>query len=516
MLARPVRELAKVSKNKAIAPTGTVLDVTSFSADDSRVLHRIGLDLIDVTSSGDALVHGKPEQVDRLVATCETLGSIGMRERARYAMIDAFALIPKEYRIDDEWLAELPDKKSIDAVIELQPLLDRLEVDRVVRAIADTLADKAAGSIRENGRDFSGRHWFRGDILKSGLNAIANSFFSVQSLHSPLYATSSAHGGSPRRTQPITVTTASRTGVQVAELPVVAVVDLGIPADHVKLAPYRRGQYQAPGSFGRTAGSHGSFVASRVVFGDPDFSEAPGPDPTPGCRYYDVNVAETDTLVSEKSVWSAIDAVMATAPDVRVFNLSFDHQSAYAGLRRKDRDELLILVQDLDNQIFANDCLVVVAAGNSPPGQLPKKAYPGHFDEDDWQLGVWARSFNALTCGGCVDRLGFDGLVSKIGWPSPFTRVGPGLANSPKVDFCAHAGNCDNRFRWKPGLGVWGLDDVGRWEDRSGTSYAAPMLAREAALALAELQRFCQQGARPYAAAVKAFLSLTCPFGECV
>jgi hypothetical protein len=56
---------------------------------------------------------------------------------------------------------------------------------------------------------------------------------------------------------------------------------------------------------------------------------------------------------------------------------------------------------------------------------------------------------------------------------------------------------------------VWGLNGASQWEDQQGTSFAAPILAREVALTAQLLQGVCQQGARPYAVTVKAFLALT-------
>jgi hypothetical protein len=46
------------------------------------------------------------------------------------------------------------------------------------------------------------------------------------------------------------------------------------------------------------------------------------------------------------------------------------------------------------------------------------------------------------------------------------------------------------------------------WEDNSGTSFAAPLLARECAFALEVLQKFCERGAQPFGVTVKAFLAL--------
>src|SRR6185312_12758287 len=126
-----------------------------------------------------------------------------------------------------------------------------------------------------------------------------------------------------------------------------------------------------------------------------------------------------------------------------------------------------------------------------------------------WQLGAFARSFNSLTCGSYVGHLSASGLVTQLGWPSPFCRVGPGLAQTPKPDLSAPGGNTNRNYAFEAGVGVWGLDEYGIWRERIGTSFAAPLLAREAALAMRSLEAVCEPGARPYAATVKAFLALT-------
>ncbi len=249
-------------------------------------------------------------------------------------------------------------------------------------------------------------------------------------------------------------------------------------------------------------------MASRAVFGDPDFDDSLSETPEPEARYYDVQVGRGPNDIESKLVVRAIESVAGTAPDVRVFNLSFDtpplelQDSVY-------RTQNVLLVQDLDNLIFQSDIFVVVAAGNAgPEGLQPQQAYPNHLDDPQWHLGAWASSFNSVTCGAYVNRLHPDGLAS-LGWPSPFSRVGPGLAHSPKPDFSAPGGNCNAQMRYAPGLGVWGLTARANWEDHPGTSYAAPLLARQAAAAFRFLQGYCPPGAVPFAAAVRAFLTLT-------
>jgi hypothetical protein len=83
------------------------------------------------------------------------------------------------------------------------------------------------------------------------------------------------------------------------------------------------------------------------------------------------------------------------------------------------------------------------------------------------------------------------------------------LCEAPIPSFCAEGGNSSETYNAVPGLGVWGFSGTGLPEDRIGTSYAAPILAREAALALSALQRYCIGGAQPFGVAVRAFLALT-------
>jgi hypothetical protein len=509
VLATPVAELRKRSKDKKKAPEGVLSEVIDFAKEESRVFRRLGLDLLQVADDGRAMVHMRPERVEQLISTSELLEEVGSREHARWAAIDLFGLIPLELRVDDGWLRSLKPYGLADAVIEFQPLLTRSEIDTLLRAISSVLREQYREALTGMGSDFSGRHWVRGKLTPETLRAVARAFYSVQTLHSPLISYVSA----PRpegKSRPLPQTTAvpKRAIQDVSSLPTVAILDTGVPADHSQLAPYRRGAFVAAGSYGSPVGDHGSFVASRVVFGDPDFGGGLPSTPQGTCRYYDIIACLNVEEIDDKSVVPAMTAVVGTAPDVRVFNLSFDTRPL--GLLEKTKQrENLTLVQDLDNFVFQNDIVVVVSAGNSPTGVQPSAQYPLVHDDTEWQLGAWARGFNVLTCGSFVDRLHAGALVQNVGWPSPFTRMGPGLCKSPKPDFSAPGGNCTPTMQFAPGLGVWGLTGAAVWEDRCGTSFAAPLLAREAAFICESLQTVCQQGARPYAVTVKAFLALT-------
>lgn len=505
LLAAPVEQLTKASTDKTKAKDGKRFEHTDFAREHSRVFRRLGVDLLNVADDGSAVVHMKPETMEQLSSRAQSLPRLGAGEQARWATIDRFALIPPELRIDSEWLVTLHAKKVTDAVIEFQSLLTRSEIDALVRAVVEILLRNLGEAVTGTGTDFSGRQWVRGRVTPESLTKISQDFFSVQSLHSPLASVAAGTPPVKRAARAEGVT------VDISSLPVVAVVDTGVPADHLILGKYRRGGgYVAPTSAATPADPHGCFVSSRIVFGDPDYSAGlPHRAPLGGACYFDINVrGGGPKRIEDKSIYRALEATVGTAPDVRVFNMSFDAEPL-ALISQVKRSEYLNLVQDLDNFIFQNDIMVVVSAGNSTPGIIPSTIYPRHFDDPRWALGPWAQSFNSLTCGSFVERPISLGLAKQVGWPSPFCRVGPGLCDSPKPDFSANGGDSTESYQYAAGLGVWGLSPTGMWEDQPGTSYAAPLLAREAAFALQRLQRVCESGAQPFAVTVKAFLALT-------
>ena len=507
LLAKPQPRLKKLSDDKKKAPMGEIEEATAYSGKDSRVFSRLGMDLLSVAQDGSAVVHTTPERADQLESTAATLDEFGIREKVRWATIESFDLIPLEFRIDKEWLDSLSRGKPAESVIELQPLLTRVEIDTVMRAIAFTVdANAPRGQrITGSGADFSGRQWLRGALSPGALLGIATSFLSVQSLHSPLISYVAAGHGTPGFPAMLGPTNSI---ADVTTLPTVAVVDTGVPQNHASLAPLRRGTYATPLNAGGV-GNHGSFVASRIVFGDQ--GSAPlGTIPPASLRFYDVNVALGPNQIDDKELTNALEAVVRTSPDVRVFNLSFDSEPlSLLQTQPVKLRERLILAQELDNFIFEYDVIMVVAAGNSEMGISPNPPYPQHYSDARWHLGAFARTFNSLTCGAYVSQLSASGLVKQIGWPSPLCRVGPGLGNAPKPDFSASGGNVNANYAPAPGLGVWGLDATGTWVEKSGTSYAAPLLAREAALAMRSLEGVCAAEARPYAATVRAFLATT-------
>jgi Subtilase family len=509
VVANPVAEVEKLSTDKRKAPEGTYKVPTEFGGQHARVFDRLGLDLLQVTDEGKAVVHASPERMEQLLQRSESLESLGPRERARWVTIESFDTIPLQLRVDADWLKKLKPGGGNDIVIELQPVLSRVEADRVLRAIADLLMAHSSEKLTGTGTDFSGRHWFRGKASLQSVRAIAKDFYSVQAIHPPLF---SIAAGKKKRSGATEITRPrkqSDSSIDPHELPCVAVLDLGVPADHIHLKDYRRGQFVPLGAPNPPVGDHGSLVASRVVFGEHDSDNALASS-IGQCSFYDAVVADypigpnANNRVNDKIV---IRGVRGAAPDVRVFNLSFGDYRPLNEFAPVERHEKRLMLQDLDNFVFGTDTIVVVAAGNSRQGVIPSTRYPDHHVDPNWALGPWACGYNTLVCGSFVPRVSAIGLAQR-GWPSPFSRVGPGLCGAPVPSFGAEGGNTDDQFRSLPGLGVWCLSDTGLAEDHAGTSFAAPLLAREAAKTLSLLQRYCTPGTQPFAVTARAFLAL--------
>lgn len=495
--ALPVGVVEKASTAKD-AKSGVKLERTNFRGQHSKVFKRLGIDLLSVMDDGVALVHAPSHQVEKLTQAAANLRLAGKQEQNRWVCLDSFEPVPLSRKVDAAWLATIGIEPT-EAIVELQPLLSRAEIDCVMRTVANYLSRSANEKILGSGKDFSGRQWLKAALSSQTIQDLATEFQSVQSLHRPLLSKVAAVGGSRGSER-----TGAPGSVASGESPCVAILDTGVP-DNSPLSDFCRQHYIAQNSAGMVLGGHGSLVASRVVFGDPE-------DPSsahPSCRFLDIAIPRDADHIDDKVVVTALAGAGPAFPDVRVFNMSFGDFTAIEQYSALERRERLAQVRELDNFIFAHDILVVIAAGNSAPGVVPSTAYPNHFHDPLWQLGHWPAGFNTLTCGSIVRSPVAGGLVTEAGWPSPFTRVGPGVAGCPKPDFAASGGDLNSFYHYSAGLGVWCLSAGGFWEDHSGTSYAAPLLAREAAFAFQFLQAHMPPGGRVFACTVKAFLALT-------
>lgn len=514
IIAVPSTSVQKNSLSEKAKKTGGVLsEKPDFGGEQSRVLRKIGLELIETLPGGKAKVHIPSARVPQMLSTMGSLARTSERERARWISIESFEPIQWSSRVSPKWLEDLAREEPHDVMIRFYPLLKRMDVQEILRSLQAILKSRDEGLIKI-GRDSSGRHWCAANLLRGTIRGIADEFASIQSLHPPLRTQVAGAGPGPKKKRQQGLDTLPLPNL--AELPTVAVVDTGVPPNHLILAPFvRPGRYRDPDlqdSGVEYMGDHGSAVASCVVFGQIEIASAAQATGNyrPGCRVHDVMISTNPHKIDDEAIIPALTAVVATAPDVRVFNLSFDDPKPLDSYDEVMRREKLIKLQELDNFLFSRDVLAVVAAGNTVFGVQPSMPYPKHLDDPNWQLGIFARTFNGIVCGSFVKILDddADAVTTVEGSPSPFTRIGPGLCDSPVPGFSAAGGNLNRDYGAAMGSGVWACSALGDWEDHIGTSFAAPLLARQAAMVFKELSKYCVSGSQPFTSTVKAWLNL--------
>ena len=507
LLARPEKSVQKLTANKKKSPSGHFDEIVDYAGRDSRILGRLGLDVLGVTDQG-AIVHATPERFERLIAVSPNLSESGRVEQSRWAFVADFDSVPPELRADEDWLASTRGPGTHDAVVELQPLLTSTEAAVVIRAVTEVLHRRDGESLLASGTDFSGRVWVRASLAARTIARIVKDFFSVQAIHGPLLSSAVVLPDDDDEG----ISASSGAGGVPGGRPVVAVVDTGVAKNHAVLQAYRRGTFVHPQSQGGFD-DHGTFVTSRVVFGD--VAKPAVTPPVPETGFLDVVVGQGPHTIDDLIVVNAIENVAANYPDVRVFNLSFGDYTALGAYQTVQRTQRLQRTEQLDNLVFARDLIVVVAAGNSQPGFLPNPDYPESWQDPSWELGHWAVGFNTLKCGSFVrEWTMIGGLADVPGAPSPFCRVGPGLGGAPTPDFSSHGGNCDSNYRSAASMRVLGLGLDGKWHGKIGTSHAAPIVSCEAAFLLQSLEIVCPPDTRPFASTAKALLALTAQRAE--
>jgi hypothetical protein len=115
LLARPSPAVRKLSENRTLAPNGFLDELTTFAGKDSRVFTRLGMNMLNVTDDGAAVVHVAPQQAQQLYATASSLENFGPRDQARWVTLDSFEVIPSDLRLDHDWFAKIHTKDTIRA-----------------------------------------------------------------------------------------------------------------------------------------------------------------------------------------------------------------------------------------------------------------------------------------------------------------------------------------------------------------------------------------------------------------
>ena len=255
------------------------------------------------------------------------------------------------------------------------------------------------------------------------------------------------------------------------------------------------------------SGGHGTAVAGIAAYGDIGACIASrrfAPNAAIFSGRILTNHLEYDPeKLLEHQLEQLVSYFIKNYPNVRVVNLSIGNlNNVFNGSRQSN---FAAAIDELAYRFREQQVLFVIATGNynDPSGEEAASGYPGYLSRDEARLIDPATSALSLTVGGVAygpgtdlleqRRVGVERLVAQNrGWPSPFTRVGPGVDDAIKPDLVDFAGD----IRFERGRAIHfpaqhaGLPSTSKsfappdgrmFRTVAGTSFSAPRVANLAA-----------------------------------
>lgn len=223
---------------------------------------------------------------------------------------------------------------------------------------------------------------------------------------------------------------------------------------------------------------HGTFVASRCLFGDNIDNCLTDHKLFPYCRVIDIPVFGIDSTGNELSpsfinLMLALENIIpALSKDVKVYNISLGFNNSITDFAFTPLAKLL----DFISNEF--DVLFIISAGNitSQLGDFPKD----HFENIQSRICSPAESILAISVGS-IAKFENDNSLSLKNQLSPFSRIGPGADKGIKPEVLTHGGNLSRGYSQLPRLSTYGISKDGiKLSVDVGTSFSAPIVAQYA------------------------------------
>ena len=260
----------------------------------------------------------------------------------------------------------------------------------------------------------------------------------------------------------------------------ICIIDSGISSANGifdKLISHRITKFLPVGSVA-SSNDHGTFVASRCLFGDNIDNCLGASVLQPYCNAIDIpvfgiNSIGNNTFPNDYSLRKAVEEVVIQFHEsVKVYNLSL-------GVPQPIKDfEFTELAKLLDYLSKQYKVLFIIAAGNinNLLGDFPND----HFGNVNSRIGCPAESLLGLTVGS-IAKYANPNSLSEVNFISPFSRIGPGADQGIKPEVVAHGGNFMNPYSSTPRIASYGIgkDGLSLAVD-NGTSHSAPIIAQYA------------------------------------
>lgn len=295
-----------------------------------------------------------------------------------------------------------------------------------------------------------------------------------------------------------------------ADAVAIGVIDSGVNFGHPLLAYAMRASIAGHSTWSDAdEAGHGTSVASMAAYGDVASRTEEGDFDAP-IWIASARVVDSDGLFpKEVTVPAIMEQTIRTLHQdhgCRIFNISLgDPKLIYSGGKAGT------WAATLDGLARELDILFVVSTGNQKDltakyGEDILKQYPTYLLDPSSRILDPATAVNALTVGSVAHTNGLENAdeelvgvrpICSADQPSPFTRSGPGVRGMIKPDLVDYGGSAvwDGPTKalvsggGKPSAGVWTFhhEPVSHlFQTRSGTSFAAPIVAHKAALLLAQ------------------------------
>lgn len=248
-----------------------------------------------------------------------------------------------------------------------------------------------------------------------------------------------------------------KTPVDNIEYPVIGVLDSGI-AKNKYLKPWLLDRSFSSYPEELVDPTHGSCVSSIILYGD----ELEGQNWTgnSGCKLFDATVFpdEKQESIDEDELIANIREAIKKNSDIKIWNLSLGTRT------EADLNDFSDFGKALDDIQLSNEVIICKSTGNC---RNFERGFPKS------RIARSGDSIRSLVVGSIAhSKNGHD--LAEVNHPSPFTRIGPGPANSIKPDLVSYGGNAGLNGSTLVQNGVKAIAPDGSSVKIIGTSFSTP------------------------------------------
>lgn len=381
--------------------------------------------------------------------------------------------------------AHTNDSEKIDCFVELYADATSTDYDSAFNAIVEAVG--SGKLLKEDEDAFVNNKFYRARLTRPEIEVLLtdNNFLFIRVVRLV-----------PQFVSQRSATSASLAQVTVGEPEtnqVFGIFDSGI--DHNLINPLVTQREKRIPTASTEDKNHGTFVASRALFGDGIYEIVTSDNPvlSPVGKCIDIQVMYLDRVTGESTVDTVdfikhVKDIIQRYQQVKIFNISISSREASDDVFHSPLSELL------DKIAREDDVLFVCCTGNNRVfiGEIIEEHEIFERYADDVKVLPPGDAISALTVGSITAKSDMDSISTK-GFPSPFSRSGYIGEVIKKPELVASGGNYlketipsrdanDERDLSITRYGVSGIIPTGISKD-IGTSQAAPLVTREAVLA---------------------------------